>query len=686
MNTTEELDARTIKALIVLLFLVQVPHVLHLPLWVSLLGASIVSTRFAALRYPDKRFIKRLLSPWAITAIAIGAAIIIRLQYGYFLGRDPSVAFLFLLVAAKSAELKRPSDATLLLCLAAFLLLTQYFYSQSILSALVTLPAVVALGHALCILRDPKNPVASKTQVKLIGKLLLQGAPIAALLFMVFPRLPGPLWSLPEDAMATTGLSDTMDPGSIANLIQSPAVAFRVDFDESPPPNALRYWRGPVLNKFDGKRWSQGKRAVNVPIEAHRSVNLQRNNSDPADAVNYTVTLQPHKQRWLFALDNPVSLPHTGSGDDGINNNQDNPVARLLADGQLISKDTVSQVIRYRQSSSLSNQLVPLRKPSIENLQLAGKNLKTTALAREMRQQAGSDAAFAQNVLNHFNEKPFHYTLKPQLLGDAPVDEFMFQTRSGFCEHYAAAFVVMMRSAGIPSRVVTGYQGGEMNEDYMIVRQSDAHAWAEAYIDGAWRRYDPTAAVAPSRVEQGVASALPDGDTLPRMARLNGGWIKDLNLHWDAMNHQWQRLVVNFDNESQANLLKKLGLAKPALWQIAAVISLAAALWSFAVLGLPAIAAAKLTETEKAWARLCRLLARRGIIRKNAETPEEFLTRVAEAHPTQAQRLRQLQQAFAEVRFSQNNDARNKTTLKTIKRELRSLNLALAKARFSQAN
>ena len=150
---------------------------------------------------------------------------------------------------------------------------------------------------------------------------------------------------------------------------------------------------------------------------------------------NYTVTLQPHKQRWLFALDNPVSLPHAGSSDDGINNNQDNPVARLLADGQLISKDTVSQVIRYRQSSSLSNQLVPLRKPSIENLQLAGKNLKTTALAREMRQQAGSDAAFAQNVLNHFNEKPFHYTLKPQLLGDAPVDEFMFQTRSGFCEH-----------------------------------------------------------------------------------------------------------------------------------------------------------------------------------------------------------------------------------------------------------
>ncbi len=685
MNTSGELDARTVKALIALLFLVQLPHVLHLPLWVSLLGASIVATRFAALRYPDKSYLKRLLSPLAITAVAIAAAIIIRLQYGYFLGRDPSVAFLFLLVAAKSAELKRPSDATLLLCLAAFLLLTQYFYSQSILSALVTLPAVVALGHALTILRDPHNPVASKTQIKLIGKLLLQGAPLAALLFMVFPRLPGPLWSLPEDAMATTGLSDTMDPGSIANLIQSPAVAFRVDFDESPPPNALRYWRGPVLNNFDGKRWSQGKRATEVPINAHRSANLEQNNIEPSDLVHYTVTLQPHKQRWLFALDNPVSLPQTGSSDDSINDNQDKIIARLLADGQLISEDTVSQVIRYRQSSSLSNQLVPLRRPSIDNLQLAGKNPKTTALAREMRQQAGSDATFAQNVLNHFNENPFHYTLKPQLLGDAPVDEFMFQTLSGFCEHYAAAFVVMMRSAGIHSRIVTGYQGGEMNEDYMIVRQSDAHAWAEAYIDGAWRRYDPTAAVAPTRVEQGVASALPAGDALPRMARLNGGWIKDMNLHWDAMNHQWQRLVVNFDNESQANLLKKLGLGKPALWQIAAVISLAAALWSFAVIGLPALATAKLTETEKAWARLCRLLERRGIVRNNAETPEEFLTRVANAHPTQAHRLRQLQQAFTAVRFSENDNAQNKPILKTIKRELRSLNVALVKARFSQA-
>jgi hypothetical protein len=388
MNTSGELDARTVKALIALLFLVQLPHVLHLPLWVSLLGASIVATRFAALRYPDKSYLKRLLSPLAITAVAIAAAIIIRLQYGYFLGRDPSVAFLFLLVAAKSAELKRPSDATLLLCLAAFLLLTQYFYSQSILSALVTLPAVVALGHALTILRDPHNPVASKTQIKLIGKLLLQGAPLAALLFMVFPRLPGPLWSLPEDAMATTGLSDTMDPGSIANLIQSPAVAFRVDFDESPPPNALRYWRGPVLNNFDGKRWSQGKRATEVPINAHRSANLEQNNIEPSDLVHYTVTLQPHKQRWLFALDNPVSLPQTGSSDDSINDNQDKIIARLLADGQLISEDTVSQVIRYRQSSSLSNQLVPLRRPSIDNLQLAGKNPKTTALAREMRQQA----------------------------------------------------------------------------------------------------------------------------------------------------------------------------------------------------------------------------------------------------------------------------------------------------------
>jgi len=689
---TSELDSRTIKALIALLFLVQLPHVLHLPLWVTLLGSGIVSLRLCALRFPEKRVLMQLLSPLAITGIAIAAAIIIRLQYGYFLGRDPSVAFLFLLVAAKSAELKRPNDATLLLCLAAFLLLTQYFYSQSILSAIVTLPAVVALGHALAILRDPKNPTSSKSQLKLIGKLLLQGVPLAALLFVVFPRLPGPLWSLPEDAMATTGLSDTMNPGSIASLIQSPTVAFRVDFDEAPPPNAMRYWRGPVLTNFDGQQWSKGQRAIEVPVQNQRSANGETNLSD---AVSYTVTLQPHKQRWLFALDNPVSLPETGlienenssttTTNRSVTDRSQNTAGRLLADGQLVSDDPVLQVLRYRQRSSLSDRLVPLTRPSTDTLQLAGKNRRTMAFARELRADVGSDAEYAQKVLKHFNENPYHYTLKPQLLGDSPVDEFMFQTRSGFCEHYAAAFVVMMRSVGIHSRIVTGYQGGEINEDYMIVRQSDAHAWTEAYIDGAWQRYDPTAAVAPSRVERGVASALPEGDTLPRMARLDGGWLKDMQLRWDSMNHQWQRLVVDFDNDSQLGLLKKFGLPTPKLWQIAAGVMFAAALWCFAVLGLPTLANAKLSATERSWQRLCRMLEQRGFTRGNAETPGDFLQRVAKAEPTQATRLHQLENAFTELRFTAQSDLQNKMTLKTINRELQSLKVALFKARFSLA-
>jgi len=442
----------------------------------------------------------------------------------------------------------------------------------------------------------------------------------------------------------------------------------------------MRYWRGPVLTNFDGKRWTVANTAPEIPMHLHRSANSALNSSlenqldvngnfaEPTDNVNYTVTLQPHKQRWLFALD---TIQAAG---------------RLLADGQLVSKDPITKALRYRQSSSLSDRLVPLIQPSLDSLQLAGRNTRTVAFAKELRQESESDQDFAQKVLSHFNQNPYRYTLKPQLLGDSPVDEFMFQTRSGFCEHYAAAFVVMMRSAGIHSRIVTGYQGGEMNEDYMIVRQSDAHAWAEAFIDGAWQRFDPTAAVAPSRVEKGVASALPVGDSLPRLARLDGGWIKDMQLHWDAMNHQWQRLIVDFDNDSQASLLDKLGLPKPQLWQITVGVMLAAALWCFIVLGLPSIASAKLSATEQAWQRLCRMLAGRGFTRKNSETPSDFLQRVAEAHPAQSQRLKTLQQAFSEIRFTSTDASAEQNALKMIHRELRALRLALHKARFSLAN
>lgn len=642
-TASRPMDAHTLYALAALLLLVQLPHLPHLPVWVSLWGATLVVSRLILLRHPQHRFLQALLSPVVVTLAAASSAVLIRADYGYFVGRDPSVAFLFILVAAKFAEVRRATDATLLLCLAAFLLLTQYFYSQSIAAAVISLPAVIALAYALAVLRDPSNSASIIAQLKMVSKLLVQGLPLAALLFIVFPRLPGPLWSLPEDSMATTGLSDSMSPGSIGQLSQSDAVAFRVEFDGEVPPPDQRYWRGPVLTRFDGRRWQASNRRSEATFRINRQL---------TSTTDYTVMLQPHRQRWLFALEAAASLPMSyDATQTGDSFHPTRALGRLMADGQLIADKPVSQVLRYRQQSVLTDAMHMGRYPSDDTLFLPGKNTRTIEFANSMRSTKTSDSDYARSVLMHFNLEPFHYTLQPQLLGDAPVDEFLFSSRAGFCEHYAAAFVVLMRAAGIPARVVTGYLGGEMNTHYMIVRQSDAHAWAEAFIDGAWRRYDPTGAVAPSRVEQGLSAALPGESAVPQMARYDMGWVRDLQLQWDAINHRWQTLVVDFDNDSQSRLWQKLGLGKPALWQATAIALLATGLWCLALLGFPLSGRGSASPVERSWRRLCKLLNRHGLPRHNSESALEYLSRATRRWPRQAHRLRALSERFTSLRF-----------------------------------
>lgn len=655
--TGEQMSPAALHALAILLLLVQLPHLFHLPLWVSLSGASLTLLRLVLSKHPRQRWLGLLLSPISVTLMAILAALLIRQDYGYFIGRDPCVAFLFLLVAAKFAEVRRPGDATLLLCLAAFLLLTQYFYSQSILAAALSLPAVIALTHALAVLRAPADDrQAVRESLRLAVTLLIQGLPLAAILFLLFPRLPGPLWSLPEDASASSGLSDSMSPGSIGQLSLSDAVAFRVEFDGQVPAPRDRYWRGPVLSEFDGRHWSSTRRRI--------AANASYRGSD-SDIIKYTVTLQPHNQRWLFALDAAVSLPGNGNGQT---------LGRMMSDGQMLALSPVKQALRYRQSSVLLDAISTSQRPHDSNLFLPGINTRSHAFARDLRNRSADDTDYAQAVMQYFNRESFHYTLRPQLLGSAPVDEFLFDSRSGFCEHYAAAFVVLMRAAGIPSRVVTGYQGGEMNNDYMIVRQSDAHAWAEAYIDGAWRRYDPTSAVAPSRVEQGLAAALPNESSVPRMARLDGDWLSTARLRWDALNHQWQRLVIDFDDESQESLWQKLGLSTPALWQLTAIVLLASLIWSLLLLGLPRRSDRGLSIDERLWKRLCSRLARRHLTRRPAESDFEFLQRAATSWPARADELLELQQTFRQLRFQALEPGERNRHRQQIRQGLRRLN------------
>lgn len=622
-----------------LVLLAELPHYLNLPWWVSVFGAAVVFAKCYSFDRPARKLIAFFLSSYLLTLAAILSAVAVRLHYGYFLGRDPCVAFLFLLISAKFAESKTNKDVTLLVCLSAFLLLTQYFYSQTILSAIVTVPAVLALGGVLIVARNPSKQNSISNAIKLTGKLLLQGAPIAAVLFILFPRLPGPLWDLPHDSVGQTGLSDSMQPGTISALSLSSAVAFRVEFDEQPPPRQERYWRGPVLSVFDGQGWIADNRLR--PVAPGTAENAQQ--------YNYTVTLEPHRRRWLFALDVPVSLPtrQATNGQPGAR------VGTLMSNLQLLATKPVDKAIRYRQSSILSGIYEEPQAPLIANTQLTGRNQKTADFATKLRAQSGSDREFADALLRWFNKEPFYYTLQPGLLGDTPVDEFLFDTRSGFCEHYASAMAVLLRSASVPARIVTGYQGGKMNGNYMIVRQSDAHAWVEAWIDGVWRRFDPTAAVAPERIEAGLAASMGEGEPVPTLSRGSSLWLNRLQLRWDALNYDWKRIVVDFNNKSQSSLWESLGLNTPKAWQIMLAILFVTGIWSWLTLKSPITQKTPEAEENKLWRIYCRKLAKAGLPKHPNEGPLDYCSRSKQYWPDQASALDGIFQQLITLRFAE---------------------------------
>ncbi|HEX8012915.1 MAG TPA: DUF3488 and DUF4129 domain-containing transglutaminase family protein [Casimicrobiaceae bacterium] len=629
-----------------LVVLAQLPLWPHLPLWIIAVGSGLVVARMLL---PVDRPLPTRLRRWLLPLLALAVAIGIRTSYGYFLARDPSVAFLYALVGIKFVEARSPRDGGLLVCLAVFLALTQFFYAQSIGAAAIALPVVLVLGGALAALREaPADPGAWAAPLLATGRMLLQGVPVAALLFILFPRLTGPLWGSPADGGARSGLSDRMAPGTISELSLSDAVAFRVDFVGRPPPPAQRYWRGPVFSRFDGNEWSALPRIRAGQLSA-----------DKGRAIEYTVTMEPNNRAWLFALEHPASLPRAPSDDLTARVGTVRNLAVITDDEQLLSGVPIAQAIRYTQRSTVSDRFPAGGDAEArDNLQLPRGNPRTVALARELRERSASDRAFIAAVLDYFRSEPFVYTLAPPLLeGGDRVDAFLFDTRRGFCEHYAGAFVFLLRAAGIPARVVTGYQGGEINPDggYMIVRDSDAHAWAEALLDGTWQRFDPTAAVAPSRIERGLGAALPQGEPVPYLARLDMTWLRSLRLRWDAVNYQWQRSVVGFNLQRQRDMLRDLGLEAARPWQVVALAGALAFVWGLAVLGVARARHARADPAVALWTRLCRRLARAGLPRRPSEGPLAYVARAAAHWPQSSALLRRIGDSYAALRYGPND-------------------------------
>lgn len=607
------------------------PHALWLPAWASALAALLLGWR-GLLLWRGKRPPARLL----LLAVAVAVAVGVRLEFGHFFGREPGVTLLALLLGLKLLESRAARDirAGVLLCL--FLQLAIFLEDQSLpVAALALAASLVTLG-ALVALADPGGP--QREHLRTATLLVAQGLPFMLLFFVLFPRVQGPLWGLPADAFsARTGLSETMDPGSISELSLSSAIVMRAVFDGAPPAPTQRYWRGPVLTEFDGRTW----RAAPF-VEAETPFYVV---SGPR--LDYTLTLEPHNRRWLLALD------FAGGASPAIRHASDYhalAVTPLRVRSRLALTAYPDTLTGLEEDANVLS--AALRLP-------ADSNPRSRALAAELAAGAASDRETLARVIDYLRSGRYIYTLRPPLLGRHSADEFLFDTRRGFCEHFASAFAVLMRAAGVPTRVVTGYQGGEINpvDGNLVVRQSDAHAWNEVWLTGSgWVRVDPTALAAPQRIDDGLAAALAEFDGLPLMLRADMEWLRALRYQWEAVSNAWNQRVLGYDTERQRALLARIGFERVDATTLAVILSLATAAL-FGVLYLWAIRQRRAQDPlERQWARFCTRMARQGLGREPWEGPLDYADRLARARPGQADALRTICASYASLRYGRDVD------------------------------
>ncbi|PLY42233.1 transglutaminase [Janthinobacterium sp. ROICE36] len=635
------------KADILLLLLaaamVLAPHALHLPAWLSIATAAPLLWRAIITVRGRRQPPLALLVPLALLGIAGVYA-----SYGTLLGRDPGVAMLALLLTLKSLEMHGRRDNFVFVFLSFFLLLANFFHAQDILSAAWMLATVIVLLAVLLSAQYGTLQPRLAQRLGLLGRMLALAIPLSAVMFLAVPRPDGPLWGAPhEGAQARTGLSDSMQAGAIASLALSGEPVFTARFSTPLPPQDQLYWRGVVLGDYDGATWTRRGADRRTPASDSRiDISLEGQPS------HYEVTLQASGQRRIFALDLPRSIERLPG----------NPyvVSSAL---EVLTIQAITSTVRYRVSSQPRYRLQAGLSPEQQQPWLAlpaGSNPRSVAWARALRGSGAQMLAPANAiaaVLDHFRRAPFRYTLQPPLLGKQGVDDFLFTTQAGFCEHYAGSFVVLMRAMGIPARVVTGYQGGARNTDggspSLTVRQSDAHAWSEVWLAGrGWVRVDPTSAVAPLRTERNLDAALlasPSPSPLTAWRALAGldggahGALAAWRQQWQQAEHDWSRWALDTTPQRQRAMLDSLNkLPATTLALACAVLALLSAAagalvcWRQARQGDP---------LDALYLQFCHQQARRGHSRAPHEGPHGYAARLAagkatpEAHAAIAQFL-----------------------------------------------
>ena len=622
------------------IILAGLPHWERLPVWIPVLHLLLIGSRiYVPWKYPGYWEKQQTLLNIVRLLVMFGGVIGVYSTYGTFAGRDVGITLLVLLSALKVFESHSERDYYICAYLGYFLVITNFFYQQTIPTAIYMFVVVIIMTTSLIGFNDSDKRMTVTKKTRLAFNMLIQAIPLLLILFILFPRIDGPLWGLPEDAFnSVTGIDDQMTPGSISKLSQSGEIAFRVKFDGEIPDAAKLYWRGPVLWQTDGRKWTRG-----AGSRTEDQVKVEYT----GETVRYNQMLEPTNKKWIFPLEMATTIP--------VN-------TYFTYDMQLKSRDTIQSrkafdVVSHTEykmyESSRNNLLKALALPELYHQ-------KSRALGVELRERYQQPEKIVEATLAWFSEQNFSYTLQPPLSTGDTIDDFLFDSQQGFCEHYAAAFTVLMRSAGIPARVVAGYQGGEINPvgNYLVVRQYHAHAWTEIWLeDQGWMRIDPTRAVSPNRIDQGIEQVLPDeiANVVPLgisnnqiMTQL---WQK-LRDAVDNINYQWAQWVLGYGPEKQKQLMQLLGLGQVD-WKKLTIILFT--ILSVTVVSLTIYVLSRKTETadpaRAAYDLFCRKLARRGLARRNEEGPDAFALRVKQARRDLASEVDRVTALYIAVRY-----------------------------------
>lgn len=618
------------------------PHFIYQPIWVAVMFIAMIIWRIMAIKHmwplPTERFSSLKVLHLSLAGIAF---LLLFISYGNLIGRDAGVALLTVMLGLKLVEIRNHRDYYISCFLGYFLVVTNFFYSQNIPTALLMFVVVIIMTASLISLNDGKKSLSNKGLIKLASQMLLQAIPLMLLLFVLFPRIPGPLWGLPQDAHSgKTGIDDSMTLGKISELILSDEIAFRVKFDDDIPSLSKLYWRGPVLWQTDGTTWTE--------LKNDYLMSSKPNFTTSGDEYTYITTLEPHNKRWLFALDFPSEQPST-------------PTSHYTYDGQLRSIKPINQRQQIRLRSYSQYSLNPNKDDYIDAaLKLPeDRHPLTKLLAQSWLKQSTDPMQLVDKALTYFNQNKFYYTLKPPKLTGDTIDEFLFENRRGFCEHYAASFTVLMRAAGIPARIVTGYLGGEINpvDDFLVVRQRDAHAWVEVWIQGqGWLRVDPTSAVSRQRIEQGISTIMPEGFNTPLFMASNRNLIdlwQQIRNNLDAFDNAWNQWVLAYGPELQKEFLQKLGMAKPdwqtmVLWLAIgfAIISISISFYFF--YHLP-----KRDPASKLYYIFCKKAARAGFVRAKHQGPLDFSILLNQQYPQLKEQIDHITSLYIELHYGQ---------------------------------